>query len=321
MLTSLHRAVALFALSVMTISTAAAQESTYVVKRGDSFSSIAASQLNNAGRWREIWSLNPQVRRPTQLQAGMRLQLPTATAPAAARMTTTTPERTTLGTTPPDGTKIMALDLIHSGHIRTLNADYRLLDNSQLPQLPRIHAERNEADGQYLYAHQLDVHAATGQTYGLFLRSPEPAGATFTELTRVGKAVLVMRDGNKGRLKITENRRGDLSDVLLLPMATRSARLTPEYPQTGVETRILKALYEQPGGYLLILDQGSQAGLQPGHLLNVFKRNPIENDTGQILELTAINAARVMIIDTSRDASLALVLSAQRVPAVGDRVR
>ena len=51
---------------------------TYVVKPGDSFYSIAKAQLGNAGRWKELLSLNSATVHgdPTALQPGQKLVLP-----------------------------------------------------------------------------------------------------------------------------------------------------------------------------------------------------------------------------------------------------
>ena len=52
-----------------------APRNTYVVKRGDSLSSIAAKLLGNAGRWIEIAELNDK-RNPELIHPGERLQIP-----------------------------------------------------------------------------------------------------------------------------------------------------------------------------------------------------------------------------------------------------
>lgn len=51
---------------------------TYTVKSGDSFYSIAKSQLGNPNRWKELLALNSSVVNgdPTSLQPGQRLVLP-----------------------------------------------------------------------------------------------------------------------------------------------------------------------------------------------------------------------------------------------------
>lgn len=286
-----------------------AHAATYTVKQGDSFSSISASQLNDASRWREIWSLNPQIRTPTQLKAGEQLRLPDNRNTTPLRATNLMPDPVSA----PDPIQVMALDLIRGNHIQRLRKDYRLLDNQQLEQLPRIHAYRSEQGGQYIYAHRFNDTGMEGRPFGLFRASPEPAGNNFTELTRIGSADLVLQDGDKARLKVMENRQGTLDNILLLPLEPEAINLTPNYPPHATQARILKALYEHVGGYRLILNQGAAAGLQPGHLLRFNK--PTDTDSESMAGGWAI------VIDTSRDASLALVISARQVPSAGDILR
>lgn len=53
-----------------------AKTKTYVVKRGDTLSTIAAKQLGSAKRVDEIKKLNPGIRDPKHLKVGLRLKLP-----------------------------------------------------------------------------------------------------------------------------------------------------------------------------------------------------------------------------------------------------
>ena len=52
-----------------------AKNKTYIVKRGDSLTSIAARKLGSASRWREIGKLNG-IRDPKNIKVGQRLKLP-----------------------------------------------------------------------------------------------------------------------------------------------------------------------------------------------------------------------------------------------------
>ncbi|MBV0932492.1 LysM peptidoglycan-binding domain-containing protein [Marinobacterium weihaiense] len=293
----------LLGLTTLASATADAAD-TYRVKRGDSLSSIAARVLGNAERWREIWSLNPQIRRPAALEVGEQLQLPGRQSVPAADSSSWQPAPLTA----PDAAQAMALDLIRSGHIKRLRANYRLLDSTRLTNLPRVYAWRSEADGQYVYLHRGSSMAEPVQEYGLFISSLEPSSPRFVELSRIGRAEPVMQHGNKTRLRVTENHADMSTSVLLLPLQPGNTTLTPAYPQRPVEARILKALYEHAGGYRLVLDQGTTAGLKPGHLLQ-FYRQP-EQPGGW-----------AMIIDATPTGSLALVLSARQVPAAGDVLR
>ena len=53
----------------------------YVVKMGDSLSSIAARYLGNSSLWREIWDANPQIEDPNKIEIGMNLLVPSTKTP------------------------------------------------------------------------------------------------------------------------------------------------------------------------------------------------------------------------------------------------
>ncbi len=303
---------ALLALILTAAPLSASASEAYTVQKGDSLSSIAARMLGDADRWREIWSLNPRIRTPKQLQPGTRLRLPAAAAENSPLAGETTSPGAVLDPVP-----VLAQEVIRSGHIDRMRTDYRLLDTDSAESRTRIHSVRSEADGNYLYVHGLSGSATEGTLYGLFKPSPEPAGNSFVELTRIGQAELVRRQAGKGRLRITENRLESLMNVQLLPMRVASPKIRAEYPATPVNARIIKALYEQPGGYLLLLDRGRQSGIKLGQLLSYSKPGSAESGSDHAMHPPG---GWMLVIDTSRDASLALVLQARQIPAVGDRV-
>ena len=299
------------------ITTQAAAEQAYEVRRGDSLSSIAAQQLGNSERWREIWALNPRIRRPEQLAVGMRLRLPEVGKPIAAA-TPSKPASHTPQAETPDAVTLMAEELINGGLVDRVRRAYRLLDSSQ-PSI-RLHAVRHEQDGLYLYSNSLGQRPLKQPEYGIFQTSVEPATQSTLELTRIGLAEPVMRQGNMAGFRVTASRQTPTEQSLLLPLTLEPARLKPHYPSQDVSARIIKALYEQPDGYLLILDKGSRQGLEPGQLLGLEQRNPVESTTGQALDFPGHRAGWAIVVDTSRETSLALVMSASRVPAIGDRL-
>jgi len=55
----------------------AAEVRTYVVKSGDSLSTIAEELLGDAGRWHEIFEANEdEIDDPNQIKAGQELRIP-----------------------------------------------------------------------------------------------------------------------------------------------------------------------------------------------------------------------------------------------------
>lgn len=303
-------------LGVATTSVAAA-ESSYTVRKGDSLSSIAAQTLNDAQRWREIWALNPQIRAPKELQPGTRLRLPAPPPSDTDTAISTLSPRPAL-----DGVQLMAEALIRNGRIHAMQRDYQLLDARQAGTAARVQAVREEAETVRLYARGLPGTSVIGQRFALFRASADPASSELIELKRVGTAELLAHESDKGTLKLLQSQvsQEQLNQLWLLPLAEPRRPLQAHYPERPVQARIIKALYEQPGGYLLLLDQGRAAGLQPGHLLRFGKRELIQTDTGEVAQYPAREAGWMLVIEAEQSASLALVVQAHGVPAVDDPV-
>ncbi|MBP0048134.1 LysM peptidoglycan-binding domain-containing protein [Marinobacterium sp. AK62] len=297
-----------------------AAPASYEVQRGDSLSSIAATHLGSADRWREIWALNPDIRQPEQLAVGMRLKLPTEGEPVKAETAPDAPAPPEAGTEieRPDPIQVMALDLIRSGHVDRVRRDYRLLDNT--PNSIRIHAVRQEADGLHIYSDDLAGRTLQRREYGVFQQSTEPVQTQTLELKRVATARPALHRDNLASFLVTASNERPREDAMLLPLTRAPFRIQPSYPDQTFNARVAKALYEQPGGFLLVLEQGSDNGLQPGHLLRIEPQNPVRSEHESLIEYPSRPTGWAMIIDTSTSSSLALVMSAQQVPAVGDRL-
>lgn len=299
--------------------TAVSAEQRYVVKRGDSLSKIAAQQLGAASRWREIWALNPSIRRPEQLAAGATLRLPSAGETAVAMNT----DPASQGGKQQDSIETdpayqLALEQIKSSNIRRLRQNYRLLDNPR--NAIHLHAVRHEQDGLYLYSSGYTQQTSQGIQYSIFEPSAEPVTSSTTELTRIGSAKLALQQGSLAGFHVTSSLKPPQENALLLPINTKTSVIEPHYPAQNTSVQVLKALYEQSGGYILLLDKGARQGLAPGALLKLHQRNPVESESGNSMEFPGHAAGWAMVFEAGRELSWALVLSAQRTPAVGDRL-
>lgn len=295
-----------------------ASASTYEVRRGDSLTSIAATQLGSANRWREIWALNPDIRKPEQLNVGMRLRIPeTGEHVRAGTPASVIPGTQLQKSDTPSAEQLLAEEIIASGKANSVRARFRVLDanNSAIG----VHAVRSEQDGVYVYSTPLGNRVLQGNLFDVYQRSADPANEGAVELTRIGQAQLAMQGDGLAGFRMTASQERPLETALLLPHENRNLHFSPGTPHRDANARITKALYEQPEGFVLMLDKGSSDGLQPGHLLRLHQRNPVESN-GTAIEYPGQKTGWVMIVDTSSSASIALVLSAHRVPAIGDRL-
>lgn len=295
-----------------------AAASTYEVRRGDSLTSIAATQLGAASRWREIWALNPEIRKPEQLNVGMRLRIPETGEQVRAGAPAETPPmpRQQMSDTP-RAEQLLAEEIIASGKANSVRARFRVLDanNSAIG----VHAVRSEQDGVYVYSTPLGSRVLQNNLFDVYQPSAEAANTGAIELMHIGQAQLAMQGDGLAGFRMIASQERPLETALLLPHENRKLKFSPSIPARDANARITKALYEQPEGFVLMLDKGSSAGLQPGHLLRLHQRNPVEA-RGTAVEYPGQKTGWVMIVDTSASASIALVLSAHRVPAIGDRL-
>lgn len=318
MLKTRHCLALLLTLGLATQPVVASQS--YTVKPGDSLSSIAANKLGAASRWREVWALNPEIRQPEQLSVGMRLQIPengetvsanTHTMPAPVMSRTTADDKTSAA-------QLMAEEMIASGRVAKVQARFQLLDNDSKP--IQAYAVRNEQDGVHIYANNLQGQPLSLGLFDVFQPSLEPATNQAIELIHIGQArVATERNGMAGFRMVASQTRPQ-ENAVLLPHHPIDGRLKPSHPEQDANAQITKVLYEQPEGIVLLLNQGTAQGLQSGHLLRLHQRNPVTNSSGDTQEFPGKAAGWAMVVNTSTNASWALVLSAQRVPAVGDRL-
>ncbi|MBA4502816.1 LysM peptidoglycan-binding domain-containing protein [Marinobacterium marinum] len=286
-------------------------DNTYTVRPGDTLSSIAAHTLGDGQRWREIWSLNPNIRTPQQLHVGVQLKLPsvqpTLQQPSVALSSPSRPQQT-------GAALLMAQDLQRSGHLDRIRTDYRLLDTRAPSARQRIQAVHPGPDALYLELPPLSP--AIGALYGLFKPTQGGTGKDSLKLMRVGTATSVPPLSGHSRLRVIDHQPLSLQGLYVLPLNKQPA-LDIQYPPAPVNARILSALYEQAGGYLLLLDQGQQAGIRPGHLLSYHKPTAVQTAPAS----TTQTGGWILILDSGRETSLALVLQARQVPAVNDLVR
>jgi murein DD-endopeptidase MepM/ murein hydrolase activator NlpD len=319
-----HFAVSLVCLLQLALATpAGAADTTYTVQTGDSFSSIAAKVLNDASRWREIWALNPEIRTPTQLKAGQRIRLP-AERPTAASPPPP-PDQQGGGSasrSEPGAAGIVALarEAIDAGWVARAEQLHRLMSNTRIDQSPRLHQITPEAGLQRLYVSKLPADATPGQPFGLFLPRKPYAGLSTTWLRYVGKAQLTHREQDRGKFTLLERSAADLTGAVLLPLETTPPPITPSRGERPVSARIVAVSHELPPGYLVVIDQGRNGGLQRGHLLVYYKKDYLHAADGKVTEFPTDTAGVMLVVQTTHDASLALVLRARQVPAIGDRV-
>jgi len=319
----------------------------YVVQKGDTLWDIAGQFLAQPWYWPEIWQVNPQVENPHLIYPGDRLrlvyvdgqpQLQLERGPRAYRLT---PAGDTLHPQvrrEPVGEAIPAipLDAINAFLSRT-----RIVAPDAFKGTPYVISGADQrilmGAGEKIYARgDFSVPLAS---YGIYRPGPVYAdpitGETLgQQALDVGSGDLFQLDPDRredlavATLEVTRTAREIRLEDRLLPVEERavSALFQPGAPAVPVDGVILGVDegVTQIGKYdVVVINRGEREGLQPGHVLSIYKRGAtvrdyIERDN---VKLPDEYAGVMMVFRTFEKMSLALVLEADRPLEVMDLVR
>ena len=348
------RSFSLTALLVMTAGFVAAQSGgvelnpshpkEYVVQRGDTLWDISGKFLRDPWYWPEIWYVNPQVENPHLIYPGDLLKLvymdgapKVKLEPGPARMTG------------PSGTERLsprvrsedldqAITTIPFSVIEPFLNGGMIMDRKEIDGLPYVVALRDHlvaGAGHEVYVEDLDPEIPVGNNFTIIrkddkLRDPDDGDLLGYEVLFIGNAELrAQSDRNTpATLFLTNTNReviaGDLVKQidLTLPM-----NFFPSAPDGEVEGTIISVVdgVALIGQYqMVILNRGSEHGLQAGSVLSVWQKGERVRDYSTIaakVTLPDTFAGNVMVVKAYDDISYALVMEAVSEMRVGDGVR
>ncbi|SHF32980.1 LysM domain-containing protein [Microbulbifer donghaiensis] len=321
----------------------------YVVQKGDTLWDISGRFLAQPWFWPEIWQVNPQVENPHLIYPGDRLrlvyvegqpQLHLERGPAAYKLTPAADStslhpqvrREAVGEAIPaipldainaflSRTRIVAPDAFRGTPYVVSGADQRILMGA----------------GEKIYARgDFRVPLAS---YGIYRPGPvyvdpvtgETLGQQALDIATVD---LLQLDPDRreefavATLGVARTAREIRLEDRLLPVEERSiaALFQPGAPPMPVEGVILgvEEGVTQIGKYdVVVVNQGEREGLQPGHVLAIYKRGAIVRDriARDNVKLPDERAGVMMVFRTFEKMSLALVLEADRPLEVMDLAR
>lgn len=334
---------------------------TYTVKRGDTLWGIASMYLRDPWEWPEVWYINPHIRNPHLIYPGDKLEL---VRDSAGRPQIRLVEGSALRLAPQEsGVRLeprlrstpitAAIPLIPYSSIAAFLQRPTVLTKDQVRRAPHIVAFRDEhvvaGSGHIAYIRGLgaDPHARYGVVHvSERLRDPDTghvlgylclytATALVTQpVTHPVRAVLI----DTAR----ETVRGDklVSTDVQLPL-----NLEPRAPATHVEGKIAwivgdTGVSDLAGQFdIVVINRGSDAGLEPGNVLEVDQAGPairdtfsthdgVFQDTGGMgssfaprVKLPDERAGTLLVFKTDPNISFALIVGASNTIAVGDVVR
>lgn len=319
----------------------------YTVKPGDTLWDISKVFLREPWYWPEIWYVNPQVRNPHLIYPGDVLKL----------IYVDGQPRLTVAERGGAGTKRLSPEVRREPLSRAITAiPYEviagfagrptLLDKDQVKNAPYLVALRDEhmigGAGNEIYARGID-DAAVESRYSVVhvdgkLRDPDNNDLLGYTGVYVGSGP-VAASGDPAKLVLTESVREALQGDKLFPESVEvNADFVPHAPASEIDAAVI-AVREATvmGQYQVVaLNRGSQAGLEPGHILQIQQRGSIVRDKfkkgglgagysamggGSKVQLPDEHVGMVMVFSTTPRMSYALVVESTHEIREGDRAR
>lgn len=320
----------------------------YTVKPGDTLWDISKVFLRDPWYWPEIWYVNPQVQNPHLIYPGDVLKL----------IYIDGQPRLTVAERGGEGTQRLSPQVRREPLSRAITAiPYdiiagfagrpTLLDKDQVKRAPYIVALRDEhmigAAGNEVYARGIE-DAAVESRYSIVhvdgkLRDPDNNDLLGYTGVYVGSGP-VAASGDPAKLVLTESVREALQgDKLFAEAVEVKTDFVPHAPGSDIDAAVIaiKSATVMGQYQVLALNRGSQAGLEPGHILAIqqrgstvrdkFKKGGLNASAGSIMgggskvQLPDEHVGLVMVFNTTPQMSYALVVESTHEIREGDRAR
>jgi len=317
---------------------------TYVVQRGDTLWDIASMFLRDPWYWPEIWQINPQVENPHLIFPGDTLSL----AYLGDGRPVVNVERGPLLTEAGNGVDRLsprvrstpldeAIQTIPYETIAAFLSRPRFIEKDEIDDLPYIVAHREGligSAGRDVYVRGVEEQAPIGSVYnvvelGSAFVDPDDNDVLGYQGIYVGQGRLD-RVGDPGTLHMLESEREAIvGNYVMAEEDVHPTNFIPRPPDTQVEGQIISVMsgVSLIGQYqVVVINRGSAAGLEPGHVLRAYQNGRTIRDThrglvGQKVRLPDEPAGTMMVFRTAERMSYALIMEATTPMALLDTVR
>ena len=318
---------------------------TYVVKRGDTLWGIASVFLRDPWLWPEIWQVNPQIENPHLIFPGDTLSL--AYRGDGRPVVQVTERGGPQPTTGSGGFEKLsprvrsqpiedAIQTIPYETLRAFLSRPHLLQKHDLDRLPYIVAQREgliASTGQDVYVRRAE--APVGSVYNIVDRGeklidPDTRDTVGYLGIYVGQG-RVDRAGDPSTVRLLETvREAVAGNYLVAEEDVTPANFLPHVPAKAIDGRIMAVLsgVSLIGQYnVVVLNRGTEDGLDPGTVLRVYQAGKTIRDThargifNKKVDLPDEPAGTMMVFRTSDRISYALIMEATTAIAVLDKVR
>ncbi len=263
----------------------------YLVRRGDTLSSISQRIYGHPAMWPKLWSLNPQIQNPHWIYPGDQIRLSSVAAPA-------TKEVKTLGGGGFKGLqKLVPKDTVFLRQLGYIDDPREGIKGELVGARAPV---QMMSEGNLVYLAMREGHdASPGQELTIFRpvrRAPKVKGARRPpgQIIAIKGTVKIQHYDKESRIAralVTESldviERGAKVGVV----QRRFTVVPPQRAQKNVSSRVLTSLYPHVfvgQNQLVFIDKGAHDGLKKGNRLFVIRRG----DTWRRTLSTASDAAR-----------------------------
>jgi hypothetical protein len=313
----------------------------YVVQRGDTLWDIASMFLRDPWLWPEIWQINPQVENPHLIFPGDILSLaytgdgrPVIQVERGPQVAGSGVER--LSPRVRSEPLEEAIPTIPYETIAAFLSRPSVLSKDDLDDLPYVAAIREglmSSAGRDIYARGVDANAE-GTVFNVVERGEKLVDPDTKDLLGyqglfVGQGRLT-RSGDPATVRMFDTEREVVvGNYVVEEEDAAPVNFLPRAPERDVDGRIISVLsgVSLIGQYaVVVINRGTQAGLEPGHVLRAYKTGETIRDThrgpiGEKVRLPDEPAGTMMVFRTSERLSYALVMEATTPLALLDTVR
>jgi len=316
----------------------------YVVRQGDTLWDIASMFLRDPWYWPEIWQINPQVENPHLIFPGdilslaylddgrpvVQLERGPQVAQSGSGFERLSPR---VRSSPLDD----AIQTIPYETIAAFLSRPRFIDEDEIDDLPYIVAHREglmASSGRDVYVRGVEEGEPIGTVFnvvelgGAFV-DPDTNDTLGYQGIYVGQGRLD-RVGDPGTIRMIDSEReAVVGNYLMEEEDVSHQNFVPRAPDSNIEGQIIANLsgVSLIGQYqVVVINRGSEAGLEPGHVLRAWEAGQTIRDTqrgaiGQKIRLPDEPAGTMMVFRTAERVSYALVMEATTPLELFDFVR
>lgn len=348
----------------------------YVVKTGDTLWDIAGLYLQHPWLWPRLWKLNPQVNNPHLIYPGDQLHLQfDADGQPILTLNSQRVAVSSSGSVQAPGHSAVSASIKLTPQIRRIAkadkpvpsialaviepflSEEQLVSEQQLENLPYVLGGKdnvkNAVSGHVLYVKgELDQT----QVYGIYRQGeayedPQTGDLMGYEAVLMAEAKVLqpamVDEQQVSRIEVQNSRREVRQGDRLLPMPQQSLYpdffqlQSPEALVSGVIVDSASQWREFAKGEIVLLNQGLNAQLQPGHLLGIFRQSPpvvdfgdkpsypedsdklqrvLHEVVGSADEMPTELVGQLMIVKVDEHSSFAMILRTEQPVRVGDLI-